>query len=86
MDIFEASDYDFLLSRRAKKMIAWTLLIGVAWVPPVRAWYFGQVHQHAEHIARDFMSLVFSNGPDSKPSPLYKPVREEPDPLRQPLS
>ena len=36
MDIFEASDYDFLLSRRAKKTIAWALLIGVAWVPPVR--------------------------------------------------
>jgi hypothetical protein len=37
VDIFDASDYDYLVPRRAKKTIAWALLIGVAWVPPVKA-------------------------------------------------
>lgn len=29
MDIFDASDHDFVLPRRAKKALAWALLIGV---------------------------------------------------------
>jgi len=67
VDIFEASDYDFLLSRRARKTIAWALFIGVACVPPVRSWYFGQVQHHAQHITREFMSRMLPNAPEPTP-------------------
>lgn len=41
---------DFFLPRRARKEVGWALLIGVAWLPPVRIWYVGQVPDHAEHV------------------------------------
>lgn len=86
MDIFEASDYHFLLSRRAKKTIAWALFIGVAWVPPVRSWYFGQVQHHAEHLTREFMSRMLPNAPESTPPAPITPVGEAPGPVGQPAS
>lgn len=58
MDIFDASDYDFLLPRRARKAIGLALIIGVALVPPVRNWYVGQIEHHAEHITREIVSKL----------------------------
>lgn len=86
MDIFEASDLDFLLSRRAKKTIAWALLIGVAWVPPVRSWYLGQIQHHAEHLTREIMSRILPAAPDPTPPEPHKPAREARNPVRPPAS
>ena len=83
MDIFEASDYDFLLSRRAKKTIAFALLIGVAWIPPVRNWYFGQIQHHAEHLTREFVGRIFPGLPEPTPPSPTKPLAEGPAPVRQ---
>ncbi|MGN6576397.1 MAG: hypothetical protein ACTHKG_11975 [Nocardioides sp.] len=53
MDIFDTSDYDFLLSKRTRKRIALALVIGIAFVPSVKSWYLGQIERHAEHITQD---------------------------------
>jgi hypothetical protein len=53
VDIFDASDYDFLLSRRTRKRIALALVIGIAFVPSVKSWYLGQIERHAEHITQE---------------------------------
>lgn len=55
MDIFDASDYDFLLSKRARNAICLALVIGLAFVPPVKSWFVGQIEHHAEHVTREFM-------------------------------
>jgi hypothetical protein len=67
VDIFDASEYDFLLSRRARKAIGLALIIGIAFVPPVQRWYLGQIEHHAQHIAREVTSQLTSN--TSKPPP-----------------
>lgn len=67
MDIFEASDYDFLLSRKAKKAFALILLVGVACVPSIRRWYLDQVEHHAQHISREVMSRLSPATSDSTP-------------------
>lgn len=61
MDIFDASEYEFLLSRRARKAIGLALIIGIAFVPPVQRWYLGQIEHHAQHIAREVTSQLTSN-------------------------
>jgi hypothetical protein len=58
VDIFDGSDYSFLLSRRVKKSMAVGLLLGVAFVPPVQRWYISQIQQHAQHITRNLMSQL----------------------------
>lgn len=55
MDIFDASDYDFLLSRRTRNAIGLALAIGLVFVPPVKSWFVGQIEHHAEHVTREFM-------------------------------
>ena len=55
MDIFEASDYDFLISRRIRRAAAWALILGIALLPPVRDWYLGQVQEHASHLTEEIM-------------------------------
>jgi hypothetical protein len=66
VDIFDASEYDFLLSRRIRKTIGSALIIGIAFVPPVQRWYLGQIEHHAEHITREFTSQLTSD--PSEPS------------------
>jgi hypothetical protein len=63
VDIFDASDYDFLLPRRVRKAIGLSLMIGIALVPPVRVWYVGQIEHHAEHITREIVSTLASVSP-----------------------
>lgn len=58
MDIFEASDYDFLVSRRIRRVAASALIIGIAFLPPVRYWYLGQVEDHTSHLTRELMSSL----------------------------
>ena len=58
MDIFEASDYDFLVSRRIRRMAAWSLMVAIALLPPVRDWYLGQVQEHAAHLTEEIVSLL----------------------------
>lgn len=41
VDIFDTSDYEFLLSRRAKRAIVFALLVGIAYVLPLTHWYLG---------------------------------------------
>lgn len=53
MDFFDASDYDFLLSKRTRKRIALALIVGIAFVPPVKSWYIGQIERHAQHITQE---------------------------------
>lgn len=53
MDIFDASDFDFLLSKRCRKWAGLALVIGIAFVPPVKSWYFGQIERHAQHITQE---------------------------------
>jgi hypothetical protein len=65
VDLFDASDYDFLLSRPARKTIALVLMIGIAFVPPVKRWYIGQIEHHAQHIMRDFMSTFITDTSES---------------------
>lgn len=76
MDIFDASDYDFVLPRRAKRVIAWALLIGVAWVPSVRGWYFEQAQRHAKHVSRELISRIFPSAPGTTTPAPTKTVPE----------
>ena len=66
MDLFDASDYDFLVPRRARRVIAWALVAGIAFVPPVQRWYLGQIEHHAQHITRDLLSQFIET---SEPEP-----------------
>ena len=73
MDIFDASDNDFVLSKRARRRIALALMIGIAFVPSVKSWYIGQIERHAEHISRDVQDHLT---PDlAEPSPEPNPAR-----------
>lgn len=78
MDIFDASEYDFLLSRRARKTIGLALIVGVAFVPPVQRWYLGQIEHHAQHIARELTSQLT---PDMSEPPTRE-LSQEPTPRR----
>lgn len=73
VDIFDGSDYSFLLSRRVRKAVAVGVLLGVAFVPPVQRWYISQIQQHAQHITRTFISQL---APDTPPS--MKPQSQAP--------
>jgi hypothetical protein len=69
MDIFDASDFDFLVPRRVRKTIAVGLLMGLAFVPPVQHWYVDQIQRHAEHLTR---SIVKQLTPTLSPSPAHE--------------
>ena len=45
MDVFDASDYRFLLPKRARRLIALALVIGIAFVPSVKSWYIAQIER-----------------------------------------
>ena len=45
--------------------IVLVLMIGIAFVPPVKRWYVGQIEHHAQHITRDFMSTFSTDTLDS---------------------
>lgn len=66
MDIFDASDFDFLLPRSVRKFVALSLLVGVAIVPPVQRWYMGQIEQHAQHITRNLIKQLTPKLPAPK--------------------
>jgi hypothetical protein len=55
VDIFDASDYDFLLSKRLRKAMGLALVIGLTFVPPLKSWFVDQVEHHAEHVSRKLM-------------------------------
>jgi hypothetical protein len=57
----------FLLSKRARKAIGVALMIGLAFVPPVKGRFVGQAEHHAEHVTRESMRQ-FAPG-TSVPSP-----------------
>jgi hypothetical protein len=61
VDIFDASEYEFLLSRRAREAIGLALIIGIAFVPPVQRWHLGQIQHHAQHFAREVTSQLTPN-------------------------
>lgn len=67
MDIFEASDFDFLLPKRTRKWIAVALMSGVALLPPVRDWYTGQIEHHAQHITREIQDRLATQVSDAPP-------------------
>lgn len=69
MDIFDASDYDFVLSKRARRRIALALVIGIAFVPSVKSWYIGQIERHAEHISREVQDRLTSDLDEPPPEP-----------------
>lgn len=71
MDIIDANDYDFLLPRRLRRSIALALLVGIAFVPPVKRWYLDQIERHAQHITQEFVSIVIPD--DARPEPLGSP-------------
>jgi hypothetical protein len=68
MDIFDASDYDFLLPRPLNKFIALSLIVGIAFVPPVKRWYIDQIERHAQHISQEFVSIVIPDDISQGPS------------------
>ena len=65
MDIIDSGDYDFLLPRRLRQLVAVALTIGIAFVPPVKRWYLDQIERHAQHITEELVSIVTPN--DAKP-------------------
>lgn len=69
MDIFDASDYDFLLSKRTRRRIALALVIGTAFVPPVKSWYIGQIERHAEHITQEVQDHLTPDIVEPPPEP-----------------
>ena len=73
MDIFDASDYDFVLSKCARRRIALALVIGIAFVPSVKSWYIGQIERHAEHISREVQDHLTSDL--DEPPPELNPDR-----------
>ena len=66
-DIFDGGKYDFLLPRRTRKAIALGLIVGVAFVPPVKRWYLDQIEHHAQHTTREFMSQLTSDTSELPP-------------------
>lgn len=58
MDLFDAADCDFLMSRRTRRRIALALMVGIFVVPAVRSWYIGQIERHAEHVTREIQDLL----------------------------
>lgn len=66
MDIFDASDFDILLARRVRKVVAMSLIIGLASVPPVQRWYVDQIGQHAQHVTRTFLKQMTPQLPAPK--------------------
>ena len=74
MDIFDANNYDFVLSKRTRRRLALALVMGIAFVPSVKSWYVGQIERHAEHITRELQDGLT---PDvEEPSPGRTAVRE----------
>lgn len=71
MDFFDASDFDFLLSKSTGKRIVLALVVGIAFVPPVRSWYIGQIERHAEHITQEIQDHLTPDvvGPHAEPTP-----------------
>ena len=69
VDISNASDYDFVLSQRARRRIALALVIGIAFVPSVKSWYLGQIERHAEHISREVQDRLASDLDEPPPEP-----------------
>lgn len=67
MDILDASDYDFLLPRRLRKLLALALIVGIALVPPVKRWYLDQIEHHAKHVTQEFVSIVIPG--EDRPGP-----------------
>jgi hypothetical protein len=58
VDFIDATDYDFLLPRRVKKVLAVVLLVGIAFVSPVQRWWLDQIERHADHITREFIAGI----------------------------
>lgn len=75
MDIFDASDYDFVLSKRARRRIALALVIGIAFVPSVKSWYMCQIERHAEHISREVQDRLASDLDEPPPNPDHRSRR-----------
>ncbi|KQW45064.1 hypothetical protein ASC77_19985 [Nocardioides sp. Root1257] len=69
MDVFDASDFDFLMPRRIRKLLALALMLGIVVVSPVRDWFVGQVERHAEHLTREIQDLVIPELPPVTPTP-----------------
>lgn len=65
VDIIDASDYDFLLPRRFRKLAAFAFVMGVAFVPPVQRWYLSQIEHHAEHVTEEFIASITPSGGDA---------------------
>jgi hypothetical protein len=62
VDFLDASDYDFLLPRRVRKLLAVGLMVGIAFVPPVQRWWLEQIDTHAQHLTREFVGRLGSDG------------------------
>lgn len=61
VDFIDATDYDFLLPRPLRRFIAFALVAGIAFVPPVQRWWLDQIETHAAHVARDFAARFVSD-------------------------
>jgi hypothetical protein len=56
VDFIDSTDYDFLLPRRVRQVLAVGLIVGIAWVPPVQRWWIDQINTHAEHVTRELVA------------------------------
>lgn len=68
--MFDAADFSDLLP---KKVLRWLCLgvLAFALLAPTRFqdWYLGQVQQHAEHLAGEFVDIMIpSSGPTADPT------------------
>ena len=74
MDLFDASDFDFMLSKRSRRRIALALMIGIAFVSPVKGWYLGQIERHAQHITREIQGRLTPEVSEPPPPPAHDPM------------
>jgi hypothetical protein len=37
-------------------------MVGIAFVPPVKRWWLEQIDAHAEHVSREFVATLGSDG------------------------
>lgn len=77
VDLFDARDFDCLLSKRSRNFVTLALMIGIAFVPPVKSWYLGQIERHAQHITSEVQRHLTPelSKPSSPPTNDHAPRR-----------